>query len=356
MKITVLMGGTSAERDVSLATGREIARALRSKGHEVVPIDAAGGRPIPESGGIDAGGIGREPPDSGELSRLADGQLACRLEELPEFQGTAAIFVALHGGAGEDGRVQAILDLMRIPYTGSGPLGSALAMDKLVSKELFRHAGIRTPPWLVGPVETAAVVGELGGYPVVVKPSREGSTVGVSVVKGEEQLRGALAVASSYAGPPLIEKYVAGREVAVGVLGDAALPIVEIRPRHEIYDYECKYTKGMSEYQVPAPLSRECTEELQELAVAAHRVLRLSAYSRVDFRIDESDRPWCLEANSLPGMTATSLLPKAAAAAGVAFEDLCERIVQLAIEEHGARSSFGPAGSGSQSLRANRAR
>ncbi len=273
MKITVLMGGTSAERDVSLATGREIARALRSKGHEVVPIDAAGGRPIPESGAVDAGGIGREPPDSGELSRLADGQLACRLEELPEFQGTAAIFVALHGGAGEDGRVQAILDLMRIPYTGSGPLGSALAMDKLVSKELFRHAGIRTPPWLVGPVETAAVMSEFGGYPVVVKPSREGSTVGVSVVRDEEQLHGALARASSYAGPPLIEKFIAGREVAVGVLGDEALPIVEIRPRHEIYDYECKYTKGMSEYHVPAPLSRECTEELQELAVAAHRVL-----------------------------------------------------------------------------------
>jgi D-alanine-D-alanine ligase len=344
VKITVLMGGTSAERDVSLATGREIARALRSKGHEVVSVDAAGGRLIVESVGAGAGGIGRQPPDSGELSKLADGRLACHLEDLPEFQGTAAIFVALHGGAGEDGRVQAILDLMRTPYTGSGPLGSALAMDKLVSKELFRDAGIRTPAWLVGRVDAAAVERELGGFPVVVKPSHEGSTVGVSVVKEPDQLSGAIERALHYAGPPMIERFIAGREVAVGVLGDEALPIVEIRPSHEIYDYECKYTKGMSEYEVPAPLSRECTEELQELAVAAHRVLRLSAYSRVDFRIDEDDRPWCLEVNSLPGMTATSLLPKAAAAAGVAFEELCERIVQLAIEEHGSRNSFGAAG------------
>jgi D-alanine-D-alanine ligase len=342
VKITVLMGGTSAERDVSLATGREIARALRSKGYEVITVDAAGGRLIAESD--DASGVGRQPPDKGELSKLAAGQLACQLEDLPEFRGTEAIFVALHGGAGEDGRVQAMLDLMGTPYTGSGPLGSALAMDKLVSKELFHNAGIRTAPWLVAPVETAAIAGVLGGYPVVVKPSREGSTVGVSVVRDAEQLSGALERASGYAGPAMVERFIPGREVAVGVLGEQALPVVEIRPSHEIYDYECKYTKGMSEYQVPAPLSRECTEELQELAVAAHRVLRLAAYSRVDFRIDEDDRPWCLEVNSLPGMTATSLLPKAAAAAGVTFEDLCEQVVRMAIEEHGSRNSFGAAG------------
>lgn len=335
MKITVLMGGTSAERNVSLATGWGIARALRSKGHEVVPVDAAGGRLIPEPSGADQGGVGREPPDDRELSGLDTGQLACRLEELPEFAGTTAIFVALHGGAGEDGRVQAVLDLMGTPYTGSGPLGSALAMDKLVSKELFRHAGVRTPAWLVGPVDAAVVESELGGFPVVVKPSHEGSTVGVSVVKRSDQLPGALESASRYAGPPMIEQFIAGREVAVGVLGQEALPVVEIRPSHEIYDYECKYTKGMSEYEVPAPLTRECTTELQELAVRAHRVLRLSAYSRVDFRVDEGDRPWCLEANSLPGMTATSLLPKAAAAAGISFEDLCERLVLLAVEPVG---------------------
>lgn len=346
MKIAVLMGGTSPERNVSLATGRAIAMALRSNGHDVVAIDAAGGRPIPEEDGQATAAIGREPPASGELSKLTDGQLARRLEESPELKDTAAIFVALHGGSGEDGRVQAVLDLLGIPYTGSGPLGSALAMDKLVSKELFLSGGVPTPPWLVGPVGASEVESELGGYPVVVKPSREGSTVGVSVARSGPELVAALEEASSYAGPPIVETFVAGQELAIGVLGDEALPIVEIRPSHEIYDYECKYTKGMSEYEVPAPLSQECTEEVQALAVRAHRVLRLSAYSRVDFRLDRNGRPWCLEANSLPGMTATSLIPKAAAAAGIPFEDLCERIVQLALEERGSRNSPGQKGSG----------
>jgi D-alanine-D-alanine ligase len=331
VKIAVLMGGTSPERDVSLATGRALSEALRSSGHDVVAIDAAGGRLIPEENDRATAGIRRQPPGSGELAKLSDAQLAGRLEELPELEDTAAIFVALHGGSGEDGRVQAVLDLRGIPYTGSGPLGSALAMDKLVSKELFLSGDVPTPPWLVGPVKTSQVENELGGYPVVVKPSKEGSTVGVSVVRDGSELAAALEVASGYTGPPIVERFVAGQELAVGVLGDKALPIVEIRPSHEIYDYECKYTKGMSEYEVPAPLSKECTEEVQELAVRAHRVLRLSAYSRVDFRLDRKGRPWCLEANSLPGMTATSLIPKAAAAAGITFEDLCERIVKLAL-------------------------
>jgi D-alanine-D-alanine ligase len=332
VKIAVLMGGTSPERDVSLATGRAISRALRSSGHDVVAIDAAGGRLIPEENGHSTAGIGRQPPASGELSKLSDRELACRLEELPELKDTAAIFVALHGGSGEDGRVQAVLDLRGIPYTGSGPLGSALAMDKLASKELFLSGGVPTPPWLVGPVEVSEVEDELGGFPVVVKPSKEGSTVGVSVVRDRSELEAALEVASGFTGPPIVERFIPGQELAVGVLGDEALPIVEIRPSHEIYDYECKYTKGMSEYEVPAPLSEECTEEVQELAVRAHRVLRLSAYSRVDFRLDRKGRPWCLEANSLPGMTATSLIPKAAAAAGITFEELCEWIVRLALE------------------------
>jgi D-alanine-D-alanine ligase len=334
VKIVVLMGGTSPERDVSLASGREIARALGAGGHQVVCVDAAGGRLIqePDSVGSGASGIGREPPRLGQLEGLGDGGFARTLEEAPEAQGSQAVFVALHGGAGEDGRVQAVLDLTRIPYTGSGPLGSALAMDKLVTKELFLSGGVPTPPWLVGQVEPSAVEDGLGGFPVVVKTSREGSTVGVSVIKSADRLEEALAQTAGFSGPPIVEKFIPGRELAVGVLGDGALPIVEIRPTHEIYDYECKYTKGMSEYEVPAPLSAEVTAEVQELAVRAHRILRLSAYSRVDFRLDEDERPWCLEANSLPGMTATSLLPKAAREAGITFEELCERIVQLAIE------------------------
>jgi D-alanine-D-alanine ligase len=329
VKIVVLMGGTSAEREVSLSTGREIGRALRAAGHEVVSVDAADGRLIEADG---TAGIGRAPPGPDELEQLAAGSLAGRLEALPELQEADAVFVALHGGAGEDGRVQALLDLIGSPYTGSGPLGSALAMDKLVTKELFLSGGVPTPPWLVGHADSAAVESALGGYPVVVKPSHEGSTVGVSLVKSAVDLEGALNRASGFGGPPLIERFIAGRELAAGVLGEEALPIVEIRPSHEIYDYECKYTKGMSEYEVPAPIDSETTEQVQLLAVKAHRILRLSAYSRVDFRLDEDGVPWCLEANSLPGMTATSLLPKAAAAAGISFEELCDRIARLAVE------------------------
>jgi len=338
VKIAVLMGGTSAERDVSLATGSEIARALQARAHQVIAIDAADGRPIPLAGTErpPATAIGSEPPDHGELVRLESGSLVRRLEQVPQLADTEVVFVALHGGAGEDGRVQALLDLVGIPYTGSGPLGSALAMDKLVTKDLFVSSGIPTPAWLVGPVSRAEVEEALGGFPVVVKPSHEGSTVGVSVVRDPDDLAAAIEAAGRFQGPVLLERFIPGRELAVGVLGDEALPIVEIRPKHEIYDYECKYTKGMSEYEVPAPIGEAPTRAVQDLAVRAHRVLRLSAYSRVDFRLDENGAPWCLEANSLPGMTATSLLPKAARAVGVPFEELCERIVRLALETGGA--------------------
>lgn len=327
MRIAVLTGGASAEREVALASGRAVAQALRTGGHQVLTLDAVGGRVL-DAPALEAR-IGRAPPQVGRAAEQG-GALARAFDQLPEAKDIEAVFVALHGGAGEDGRIQAVLDLIGIPYTGSGPLGSALAMDKLVSKELFCAADIPTPPWLVGEVEPEEVDRRLGGYPVIVKPSHEGSTVGVTVVRSASELGSAIERAGTFVGPPMIERFVPGRELAVGVLGDEALPIVEIRPKHEIYDYECKYTPGMSEYEVPASLDAQITAEVQELAVRAHRVLRLSAYSRIDFRLDADGRPWCLEANSLPGMTATSLLPKAAAAAGISFEDLCDRIVRLA--------------------------
>ena len=343
MKIAVLMGGTSAERDVSMATGREIARALRENGHEVVAIDTASGRLIEGVGTSPdlPGGVGLTPPSEGELAAIYGGEVAPGLGELTEVRETEVVFVALHGGAGEDGRLQALLDLVGVAYTGSGCLGSALAMDKLVSKQLFDQAGIPTPPWLIAPVEASAIDTELDGYPVVVKPSREGSTVGVSFVRSSDELEAAIELAAGYDGPVLVEKFIPGRELAIGVLGDEALPIVEIRPSHEIYDYECKYTYGKSQYEVPAPLSSQVTEEIQALALKAHRTLRLSGYSRIDFRLDPDERPWCLEGNSLPGMTATSLLPKAAAAEGTPFNALCDRIVELAHEQ--ARSRTSPA-------------
>lgn len=346
MKIAVLMGGASPEREVSLASGRAILRALRVRGHRVLAIDAAGGRLLSEREIDEELGraMGPEPPDPDALPEPAERDMLKTFREAPEARDVDVVFVALHGGAGEDGRVQAILDTVGVPYTGSGPLGSALAMDKLATKALFVEAGVPTPRWLVGPVDASAVESELGGYPVVVKPAREGSTVGVSVVRSREDLEVALAKACGFSGPPLVETYIPGRELAAGVLGGEALPLVEIRPRHEIYDYECKYTKGMSSYEVPAPVPGEVARMVQELAVRAHAVLRLSAYSRVDFRLDPDGRPWCLEANALPGMTDTSLLPKAAAAAGIAFEELCDRIVALALERGVADGTRAAAG------------
>lgn len=329
MKVAVLTGGTSAEREVALATGRGIVRALRANGHEVATIDTGEGRMLEGEGPWAAqgsGGVGAAGSDgrssAAVLRAVEDGLVK---------SGAEVAFIALHGGAGEDGRLQALLDLMGIPYTGSGYLGSALAMDKLVSKELFSCAGIPTPPWLVTPAEARHVEVALGGFPVVVKPGREGSTVGVSVVREGGELEKAIEEAAEYGNPVLIEKYVAGRELAVGVLGDEALPAVEIRPTHEIYDYACKYTKGLTEYEVPAPLSQEEDRQARLLALRAHRILRLSAYSRIDFRMDPDGHFWCLEANSLPGMTETSLIPKAAAAVGMTFSALCEQILDLAL-------------------------
>lgn len=334
MRIAVLVGGTSAERDVSLASGSAIVRALEANGHEVVAIDTAEGRLI--TGSDVAAELGAEvgvtPPEIEAPSAGVPSELTPPIGSVPMLDGTAAVFVALHGGSGEDGRLQALLDLVGIPYTGSGYLGSALAMDKIVTKELLQTAGVRTPQWLLAPVDEAAIESQLGGFPVVVKPSREGSTVGVSVAHEAGELGPALDQAARFGGAVLIERFIPGRELAVGILGDEALPIVEIVPSHEIYDYECKYTRGQSEYRVPAPLAAELQERIQAAALAVHRVLRLSAYSRIDFRLDSENRAWCLEANSLPGMTETSLLPKAAKAAGISFSELCERIVTLALD------------------------
>ncbi len=334
MRIAVLVGGTSAERNVSLASGSAIVRALQGNGHEVVAIDTAEGRLIkgPDVAAELGAEVGVTPPEIKTPTAGVPSELTPPIGSVPMLDGTEAVFVALHGGSGEDGRLQALLDLVGIPYTGSGYLGSALAMDKVVTKELLQGAGVQTPPWLLAPVDEAAIERQLGGYPVVVKPTREGSTVGVSVAHDAGELGPALDRAAQFGGAVLIERFIPGRELAVGILGDEALPIVEIVPSHEIYDYECKYTHGQSEYRVPAPLSAELQEQVQAAALAVHRVLRLSAYSRIDFRLDSEGGSWCLEANSLPGMTETSLLPKAAQAAGISFSELCERIVMLALD------------------------
>jgi D-alanine-D-alanine ligase len=331
MKITVLMGGTSSERNVSLASGIRIVRALRGRGHQVTALDPARGLiSAEEEKALATGKVGTEPPSLEALSKVAEGAFLPNLTSMKEVRNADVVFLALHGGQGEDGTIQALLDMAQVRYTGSGHLSSALAMDKDLSKTLFRAADVKTADWLMAPVTVEQVEGMLG-LPVVVKPSKQGSTVGLSVVKKREDLMSAIEEANKYDDEVMIERFVPGRELTVGVLGDIALPVGEIIPKHEIYDYECKYTVGMAVEEFPAKLSTEASERVQQQALAAFTALKLRGYSRIDFRLTTEGEFYCLEANTLPGMTETSLIPQGAAAMGIDFAELCERIVKLAL-------------------------
>ena len=331
MKITVLMGGTSSERNVSLASGIRIVQALRSRGHDVIPMDPARGViSASEERELSTGRVGTEPPSLESLAKFAEGTFLPNLTGMKEITEADVAFLALHGGQGEDGTIQALLDMAHVKYTGSGLLASALAMDKDLSKKLFRTEGVKTADWLMAPVTTEQVEGILG-LPVVVKPSKQGSTVGLSVVKKRADLAAAIEEAGKYDDEVMVEQFVPGRELTVGILGDVALPVGEIISKHEIYDYECKYTAGMAREEFPAKLSKEATEKVQQQALLAFRALKLRGYARIDFRLTSEGEFYCLEANTLPGMTELSLIPQGAAAMGISFPELCERIVRLAL-------------------------
>jgi D-alanine-D-alanine ligase len=339
------MGGTSSERDVSLASGLRVAAALRLKGHDVVPVDTVRGAILPsDEQAMLAGGIMRTlPPDRADLARLGAETLPAAVRDLQGSRHADVVFLALHGGQGEDGTLQALLDLTNVPYTGSGHLASALAMDKDLSKRLFRDAGVLTPDWLMvragdgtdwrsAPFASTAIM-QLG-LPLIVKPSKEGSTVGLTLVKAADALAPAIGEAFRHDDEVMLERFIAGREFTVGILGDRALPVGEIIPQHELYDYECKYTPGMAKEVFPADISDAARVQVQAAARTAFHALKLSGYARIDFRMTENGEFHCLEANTLPGMTDLSLIPQAAAADGISFPDLCDRIVALALREH----------------------
>ncbi|HUG28852.1 MAG TPA: D-alanine--D-alanine ligase, partial [Gemmatimonadales bacterium] len=315
----------------AIASAAQVATALRSRGHEVAVVDTARGLiAAAEEAAFFGTGVGATPPELEALVALERGLIVSGLGSLPAVRGADVLFLALHGGWGEDGTLQAVLDVIGIPYTGSGPLGSALAMDKDIAKQLFRAAGILTADWLMAPVTARDVEAALG-WPVVVKPSKQGSTVGLSIVREPEDLADAIAEASRHDDEVMVEQFVPGRELTVGVLGDRALAVGEIIPSHEIFDYECKYTPGMSEEIFPADVSAQVSAECQRLGLAAHRVLKLRGYSRADFRLTGDGQLVCLEVNTLPGMTATSLMPQSAAATGLGFPELCEAICLAAL-------------------------
>jgi len=308
LRILLLKGGDSSEREVSLSSGGRVAAALRARGHEVTEADPSG----------DAFAV------------------------LPAARAADVVWMALHGGAGEDGTIQAMFDLAGVTYTGSGHLASALAMDKDLSKIVFRAAGVPTADWWMvragdprdweTPAYAERAVAALG-LPIVVKPSKQGSTVGLSIVKATQQLGAAIATAFAHDDEVMLESYVPGRELTVGILGDWVMPVGEIIPKHEIYDYECKYTAGMAEELFPAPLAPAVRDETQRLARVAYEALKLSGCARIDFRLHPDGGLYCLEANTLPGMTGTSLVPQAAQADGVGFPELCERIARAALDD-----------------------
>jgi D-alanine-D-alanine ligase len=338
VKIGVLMGGVSDERVVSLSSGVQVARALREAGHEAVAVDTVRGiLSPPEEEALLAGGVQADPPSALELEALDAGS-AVALTREPDLRDVDVFFVALHGGSGEDGTIQALLDDAGVAYTGSDRLGCSLAMDKEVSKRLLRQAGVPTPDWLVGPVSAEDVEEELG-LPVIVKAASGGSSLRLILAHDRGELDAAIEESRGWDDLVLFERFVVGRELTVGVVGGEPLPVGEIIPAHEIFDYECKYQPGMAEEIFPARIPPELAARVQRLAVRAHRTLRLRDYSRIDFVVDEDQAPWCLEANAAPGMTANSLLPKAGRAAGVAFPELCDRIVGLAQTRRRAHST-----------------
>ena len=337
MRIVVLLGGTSSERDVSLASGLRIAEALRARGHSVQSVDTAKGalREDDERRMLQGGVVKTAPPTPGELARMNAESIAEMASRLPTRGSCDVAFLALHGGRGEDGTIQAMLDITGVPYTGSGHLASALAMDKDLAKHVMRAHGVRTADWqMLRAGEAVPDVSEVEralGLPLIVKPSKQGSTVGLSIVKQRQDFVAAVEEAFHHDDEVMLEQFIAGRELTVSILGGEPLPVGEIVAKKEIYDYECKYTPGMATETFPADLTADEAARVQGQAQRAFAALKLSGCARIDFRMNADGEFFCLEANTLPGMTGTSLVPQAAAAAGIVFPELCERIARLAL-------------------------
>jgi D-alanine-D-alanine ligase len=359
MKLVVLMGGNTPEREVSLRSGAGIGRALIELGHDVTLLDTGTGRIFPNPDAAQALGS-RPTPLPAHAATPADetgalpvpgagaGSLDVYVKSIP--RSADLVFIALHGGDGENGVLQAVLDLARIPYTGSGVLASSVSMAKSLSKRIFRDLGIPTPDWieLEAPADPAArwrppisdaELLRLGGYPVIVKPNDQGSSVGITVARRPDDLLPAIDEARRYGRLILVESFIEGREVTVAVLDGRAFPVVEIIPEGGFYDYQHKYTAGASRYEVPANLPPESTARLLALAGESYRALRCSGIARVDFRLAADGTPYCLEVNTVPGMTETSLVPKAAGAEGLSYRDLVRAIVDSAPLRRPARSS-----------------
>lgn len=313
-RIGVVMGGCSSEREISLKSGRAVFEALKQKNVNVSAVELT---------------------TEDEESVIA----ALRRERIE------VAFIALHGKFGEDGTFQQMLEKHGIAYTGSGPEASRRAMDKIVTVQMARKGGVPVPEGIALTQSDGALgsldVARLGGFPVVVKPSSEGSSIGVSLAADAAQLQKAAEEAWRYGPRILVEQCIRGREMTVGILGSEAMPVIEIKPKMSFFDFEAKYQKGKTDYIVPAEIPSETAQELQRLALQTFRVLGCRDFARVDFMLDASLNPYLLEINTIPGFTSTSLLPKAAAHRGIGFTDLCLRMIEMACGRRGKDTCVG---------------
>lgn len=344
MKVVVLCGGTSTERDVAISSGTLICKALESRGYDVVLLDVYLGIDEYNEDGVfklgEAGlkikaGVSQDAPDISQVKGLRQNPEVffgpnvldiCKLADI--------VFIALHGENGENGKVQATFDLLGIKYTGTGYEGSLLGMSKDLTRKVLISSGVNMANGItLYKEDTFDTVKDKLFVPAVVKPASGGSSIGVAIVKTEDELKEAIEQAKKYDDVVVIEEYIKGREFSIGVIDGAALPIIEIIPKQGFYDYKNKYQEGLTEEVCPANLDDETTKVLQKLAEKAYKVLDLKVYSRIDFILSESNVPYCLEANTLPGMTPTSLLPQEAAKIGLTYEDLCEKIIELSLKK-----------------------
>ena len=346
MKIVVLAAGISTERDVSLISGKKIYEACKANGHQVILCDVYLGLELDSIDGLfekdinwveGINAISEKAPDLEQVKAMrkdnSHGFFGPNVIEL--CQQADIVFMALHGENGENGKVQAAFDLLGIRYTGTNYISSALAMDKALTKELFVQNKVPTPQGIS--FKKGEVAKDNVPFPKVVKVSTGGSSVGVSIVKDEKEYDAALKDAFSYGDEVVVEQYIKGREFSCGVMEGKALPIIEIAPLHGFYDYKNKYQAGSTVETCPAVLSEEATHRMQQAAEKAYEVLRLETYARMDFMMDEKDGSiYCLEANTLPGMTPTSLLPQEAAATGMDFNALCEEIIRISLKKYEA--------------------
>ena len=337
MKIVVLAGGLSDERDVSLSSGAQVANALKKNNHHVLLLDLLDDVSSYPDFDIAYEALNKDhyeynvpeiAPDIEELKETYQVAGEVSLGLLPICQSADIVFLALHGGIGEKGKIQALFDIYDIKYTGSSHKASAIAMDKLLAKELMAFHGVSTPAWeeYEEGVEFKA--------PCVIKANDNGSSIGVYMANTKEEFDQAIIEAKTFNTEIIIEEKIVGREFAVGVLDKEALPIIEIIPKVGFYDYKNKYQAGSAEEVTPAHISAELTLKMQEMALETHRVLGLSSYSRIDFLMNEQNEIFCIEANTLPGMTPTSLLPQEAQAIGLDYPTLCEKLVQISLKKY----------------------